>query len=244
VKSRARAVALAAVLLAVVHGGGRVASAARTGDGADDCGAPERLHGIDVSSYQGEIDWRRVHAAGIVFAFARISDGLDTVDERFAANFRRMRRAHVRRGAYQYFRASADAVAQADLAIRALRRAGGADLPLVLDIETDDGQPPDVVQAQVARWIARVERRTRRRAVVYTSPAHAALLGGAFAAQPLWIAHYEVDCPTVPEPWERWTLWQHSQTGRVDGIAGNVDLDEFAGTRRDLARLGRARKRD
>lgn len=206
---------------------------------ADDCGAAERLRGIDVSSWQGEIDWRKVRAAGIVFAFARVSDGLDALDARFAANFAGMRRAHVRRGAYQYFRASADAVAQADLAVRAVRRLGGADLPLVVDVETDDGQPPEVVQAQVARWIARVEKRTHRRAIVYTSPSRAALLGSAFAAQLLWIAHYDVECPTVPEPWERWTLWQRSQTGRVDGIAGNVDLDELAGTRRALRRLGR-----
>ena len=47
----------------------------------EDCGAPRRLSGIDVSSFQGPIDWRRVRAAGIDFAFARVSDGLDVVDE-------------------------------------------------------------------------------------------------------------------------------------------------------------------
>ncbi len=227
-----------AALAALVAASLTLAAASARAD-ADDCAAGERLRGIDVSSWQGTIDWRRVRAAGIAFAFARVSDGSGGADARFAENFAAMRRAHVKRGAYQYFRAGDDAVAQADLAIRAVRKAGGADLPLVADVETDDGQPPEVVQAQLQRWIARVEKRTRRRAIVYTSPAHSVLLGAAFARQLLWIAHYDVDCPTVPEPWARWTLWQRSQTGRVDGIAGDVDLDEFAGTRRALRRLGR-----
>lgn len=200
------------------------------------------LSGIDVSSYQGAIDWKRVHAAGVVFAFARVSDGVDA-DARFADNFAAMRRAHVKRGAYQYFRASEDADAQADLAVRALRRAGGADIPLVADVETDDGETREVVQAKLRRWLERVERRTHRHPIVYTSPSQAALLlDGKFGEWPLWIAHYEVDAPTVPDGWERWTFWQHAQTGRVDGIAGDVDLDQFAGTRKELRRLNRRRQ--
>src|SRR5262245_15357571 len=57
------------------------------------CSAPVRvLSGIDVSSFQGEVDWGRVKAAGVVFAFARVSDGLAVIDERFAGNFAAMRR--------------------------------------------------------------------------------------------------------------------------------------------------------
>jgi lysozyme len=226
--------AIVACVIAIIGGGPRDASA------DDDCGAPKRLAGIDVSIYQGVIDWKRVRKAGVVFAFARISDGLDA-DARFAANFAAMRRAHVRRGAYQYFRAGSDIDAQADLAVRTLRRAGGGDLPLVADVETDDGQPRERVQEALARWLARVERRTHRRPIVYTSPAHGAILDARFGGWPLWVAHYETDCPALPDGWERWTLWQHSQTGRVDGIAGNVDLDDFAGTRAALRRLGRRR---
>lgn len=198
----------------------------------------ERLPGIDVSAYQGAIDWKRVHAAGVVFAFARVSDGLDA-DERFAVNFAAMRRAHVRRGAYQYFRASEDADAQADLAVRALRRAGGADIPLVADVETDDGETREALQAKLRRWLARVERRTHRRPLVYTSPSLGAILDGNFGDWPLWVAHYDVDCPSLPDGWDHWTFWQHSQTGHIDGITGNVDLDHFAGTRKDLRRLNR-----
>src|SRR5262249_50395999 len=70
---------------------------------------PPRLEGIDVSNWQGEIDWRRVARAGIEFAFIRASDGVDTPHEWFAVNFRGGRRSGLRRGAYQYFGAGQDA---------------------------------------------------------------------------------------------------------------------------------------
>ena len=55
-------------------------------------------------------------------------------------------------------------------------------------------------------------------------------VGGAdLSAQPLWIAHYTKDCPRVPAPWTRWSFWQHSKTGRVPGIRGNVDLNVYQG---------------
>jgi lysozyme len=206
----------------------------------DDCGAPRRLQGIDVSKYQGQIDWPRVAAAGITFAFARVSDGLTVVDETFARNFAAMKKARVRRGAYQYFRASVDAKQQADLFVKTLRRSGRPDLPSVLDLETDDGQPPDVVNKQARKWLRRVEKKTGMRPILYTNPAvAAAILGKKFRRHKLWIAHYEVQCPTVPAAWKRWAFWQHSAHGRVDGIAAEVDLDEFAGSVRDLKRLRR-----
>jgi lysozyme len=206
----------------------------------DDCGAPRRLQGIDVSKYQGQIDWPRVKAAGISFAFARVSDGVDVVDETFARNFAAMKVVGVRRSAYQYFRASVDAKQQADLFVKTVRHAGRLDLPPVLDLETDDGQPPEVVRKQAKKWLKRVEKKLGMRPIVYTNPAVAlAVLGTKFRRHKLWIAHYQVQCPTVPAGWKRWTFWQHSAHGRVDGVAGDVDLDELAGTMRDLRRLRR-----
>jgi lysozyme len=204
------------------------------------CGAARHVLGIDVSSYQGAIDWRRVRAAGVAFAFARVSDGLDVVDDRFAANFLGMKRAGVRRGAYQHFRASVDPKRQADLLVRSVARLGRPDLPLVADVETDDGMTVDEVRARLRVWLRRIERRTGRRPIVYTSPSMSATLGDAFGAYHLWVAHYEVDCPKLPDGWTRWRIWQRSSAGQVDGIRGNVDLDVFAGTARELRRFERS----
>jgi hypothetical protein len=81
--------------------------------------------GIDVSYYQEAIRWPRVHAAGIRFAFIRVSDGTSMPDPRFAANWQGARDAHVMRGAYQYFRPDVSATAQADLLIAAISRDRG-----------------------------------------------------------------------------------------------------------------------
>ena len=94
--SRAAIVVVATIALATAARGEPAQAEEEAAAEPDDCGEPKRLDGIDVSSWQGEIDWRRVHRAGIAFAFARVSNGLDA-DERFAENFAGMRRAHVRR---------------------------------------------------------------------------------------------------------------------------------------------------
>jgi lysozyme len=204
---------------------------------------PPLLEGIDVSRYQGEIDWRRVKQSGVVFAFIRVSDGSDTIDERFADNFRAAGKAGLRRGAYQFFRAGEDALAQANLIVDTVRKLGRADLPLVVDVESDDWATDPALQNALLMWLERVEKRTRRRPIIYTSPAMGTRLGARFAAWPLWIAHYDVDAPRLPDGWTRWSFWQHSATGRVAGIVGNVDLDRFAGTRAELRRLNRRSER-
>jgi lysozyme len=203
------------------------------------CAPARRLVGIDVSSYQGSIDWKRARAAGVVFAFARVSDGVEVIDGRFDDNFAGMKRAGVLRGAYQFFRASADPDAQADLLLAAVRRGGRADLPLVADVETADGVTPQELRDRLARWLRRLERRTGRRPIIYASPSMSETLGGQFGAHPLWVAHYQVDCPTLPAGWQRWTFWQHSSAGTITGVTGPVDLDAFAGTLAQLRRLNR-----
>ena len=205
----------------------------------DACGPRSRLLGIDVSSYQGSIDWKQVKDAGVVFAFARVSDGMEVVDDSFARNYKEMKRTGIRRGAYQYFRASADPEGQADLLLGTLRRLGRPDLPLVADVETDDGMTPEEVRGRLARWIRRIQHRTRRRPIIYTSPSMSATVGTLFGAHHLWVAHYQVECPKLPAGWDRWTFWQHSSAGRVAGIEGDVDLDFFAGDAVDLRRLNR-----
>lgn len=196
------------------------------------------LPGIDVSSFQGAIDWRKVKADGIVFAFARVSDGVDVVDQTFARNFRAMKRVGIRRGVYQHFRASVSPEKQVELLVAAIRRSGRPDLPVVADVETDDGMPPEEVRARLKRWLRRVEQRTRRRPIIYTSPSMSQTLGRGFGGYHLWVAHYDVECPRAVDGWKRWALWQRSSSGRVAGINGNVDLDTFAGTPRELRRLG------
>lgn len=194
-------------------------------------GAP--LPGIDVSHWQGTIDWDAVAADGVVFAFIKATEGGDYTDPRFAANWAAARRAGVVRGAYHFFRPQTDGAAQAAHFLRTVPLAEG-DLPPVLDVEVTDGKSAEAVAAGVRTWVQAVEAATGRRPIVYTRASFWTAQMGSFGAYPLWVAHYRAAEPNVPAGWSRWTFWQHTDAGRVAGIAGDVDLNWFNGGRREL----------
>ena len=186
--------------------------------------------GIDVSYYQGQIHWRRVQNAGIRFAFIRVSDGLTNRDSMFEKNWSGAKQAKIRRGAYQYFRPEESAIAQADLVIAALARDPG-ELPPVIDVEATGGKSPKQIERQIRLWVERIRTKLHVEPIVYTSPAfwRDAVGSADLSRQPLWLAHYTAECPRIPAPWTAWTFWQHSETGRVPGISGPVDLNVMAG---------------
>ena len=189
------------------------------------------LPGIDVSHWQGAIDWDGVAGDGVEFAFIKATEGGDYTDPRFAANWAGARQAGVVRGAYHFFRPQTDAMAQAAHFLRTVPLAPG-DLPPVLDVEVTDGRSLDVVAAGVRTWLQEVERATGRRPIIYTRASFwTAQMGGGYGGYPLWVAHYGVASPNIPSGWSGWTFWQHSDAGRVDGIAGDVDLNWFNGDR-------------
>lgn len=203
------------------------------------CPGATLLDGIDVSVYQGTIDWTKVKAADITFAFIRVSDGLPPIDTRFHQNWDGARAAGVIRGVYQFYRSDEDPIAQADLLLDSMGTLEADDLPPVADVETTDGKTPAEIATNLRTWIDRVEAGTGRRPIIYTGPYFwSTNVGGttAFADIPLWVANWTTGCPNVPTGFTQWTFWQYSSTGQVNGIGGAVDLDKFDG---DLAALQR-----
>lgn len=206
------------------------------------CARGKTLRGIDVSKWQGEIDWDAVKADGIEFAFIRVSDGAARPDPAFARNWAEAGRVGIARGAYQYFRPLEDPEQQADLLLAAIGPPGPRDLPPVIDIEVADGVEPREMARRMGRWAARVTKAIGTRPLIYTSAIHwVELLAGSrlFRRHALWVAHYDVDCPSTPTAWRRWTIHQVSQEGQVAGVPAPVDENRFHGSRRALARLSR-----
>lgn len=198
--------------------------------------------GIDVSYYQGDITWQRVRRAGVQFAFIRAYDGTDVFDVKFVANWSGAKQAGLLRGAYQFFRPELSALDQADALVRVLQTYGAGELPPVLDVETTGGLSLADVGARARVWIDRVRSKLGVEPIVYTNYGMwrwrpATELG----TQPLWLAHYTTECPSIPGPWVRWAFWQYTDAGRVPGIAGAVDLDVFDGSLDDLRRRFGAR---
>jgi lysozyme len=191
-----------------------------------DCDIGPTEVGIDVSHYQGEIVWAHVKRAGIAFAFIRVYDGTDTFDTQFYNNWFRARRAHVPRGAYQYFRPEQSPIDQADALIKVLRANGTGELPPVLDVEVTGGLPLQSVAERAKIWVDRVRTQLGVEPIVYTNPGMWRLRPATeISSQPLWLAHYTTTCPELVQPWKQWTYWQYTDNGHIDGITGPVDLD-------------------
>jgi lysozyme len=201
------------------------------------CAGGATVQGVDVSTFQGAIDWNAVHASGIDFAIARVSDGSTVMDDTFAANWAGIKAAGMVRGVYQFFRPAEDPTTQADLLVTTVGAFGPGDLPPVADVEVTDGQSGDTLVANLATWVSVVQTRTGRTPMIYASPGFWDALPGVsqFASEVPWIANWQVSCPDTPSPWTTWSFWQYADNGSVSGIAGVVDLDEFNGA---LAQLG------
>jgi lysozyme len=197
------------------------------------CASGATVKGIDVSTYQGVVDWHAAKAAGIEFAFARVSDGVSHPDDQFARNWPAMKTAGVVRGVYQFFRPGGDPVAQADLVMQKLQAAGGlaaGDLPVVMDMEVSDGLSPAAIQANMHTWLTKIEQATGRKPIIYTAAFMSSNVGTGFTAYPLWVANYGATCPTMPANFTAWKFWQDSSTGSVAGVSGAVDTNLWNGT--------------
>lgn len=197
------------------------------------CADGPTVDGIDVSHYQGAINWDAVAGSSVKFAITRIGDGLGE-DETFDGNWAGIRNAGLIRGAYQFFRTLRDPEEMAAIVVRKVGRLGPGDLPVVLDLEgaSIQDQGPDVVQDHARRWLQAVEAGTGKRPIIYTGfYVWRDQMGNPnWPEYPLWIAAYVLPrCPDIPDGWNRWTMWQTTSSGDIPGIAGNVDTDVFNG---------------
>ena len=185
------------------------------------------VHGIDVSAYQGTINWPEVARNRVRFAFIKASEGATLRDPRFARNWREARAAGVLCGAYHYFQPNRGGQIQADLFARTVPLAPG-DLPPVLDVEASNFHDVAVLRREVARWLRLVEAHYGVRPILYSNHSfYKRHLAGHFDDYPLWLAHYEVERPTLPA--SKWIIWQHSDESHVPGIRGVVDFNVFQG---------------
>lgn len=200
------------------------------------------VHGIDVSKWQGEIDWSEVKRAGTAFAYIKATEGGDHLDERFRANWDGARQAGVLRGAYHFMFWCRPAEDQAAWFKRNVPRDADA-LPPVLDVEWNGHSKtcPKRIDAELARqkiavMLKAMQEHTGKKPVIYTDITfHADVLAGHRLDNDFWLRS------VAAEPHEKyqsrsWKLWQFTTTGRVPGIKGPVDRNAFSGNRREWVR--------
>lgn len=191
------------------------------------------IHGIDVSRYQGDIDWPQVRDAGVSYAYIKATEGGDVTDPKFSANWQGARRAGLPRGAYHYYYFCRPAAEQARWFIKHVPRDANA-LPPVLDMEWNPRsrtctKRPDgrVVRAEARKFLAILEAHYGRRPVIYTTVDFYRETGiGRLKGVEFWLRSV-AGHPRRVYPGAFWRFWQYTGTGLVPGINGPVDLNVF-----------------
>ncbi|HEX3762717.1 MAG TPA: GH25 family lysozyme [Kofleriaceae bacterium] len=202
------------------------------------CATGSTIKGVDVSHFDGTVDWGAARRAGITFAIIKATEGTSFVDNHFATNWTNTGANGIVHGAYHFFRPESDPVAQADFFVKIAGSPKSGDLPPVIDLEVTDGLTAAQVASGARTFLQRLQQKTGRVPMIYTSVrVFNTLLGGpaGFGPYSLWVANWNVRCPNIPNPpWTRWTFWQSSATGTVAGFSDPVDVDNFNGTSADL----------
>jgi lysozyme len=196
------------------------------------------VHGVDVSKYQGDIDWRSAREAGVDFAFIKATEGGDHVDEKFVQNWNGAKAAGIPRGAYHFVWWCRDPRQEIEQFKRIVPVERDA-LPPVLDVEaTPDSKTckrklhREEVLADMRIMLQEMERHYGKRPIIYVTVDfyQHVMHPEEFADYPVWVRSVK-HSPPVNYPGRRWAFWQYQSDGYVPGIRGKVDRNAFAGSR-------------
>lgn len=199
------------------------------------------IRGIDISHYQGKINWEKLSNAQIEhspirFVMIKATEGSTQIDDCFQDNFKNARDYGFIRGAYHFWSNKSSARDQARFFLKKVHLKDG-DLPPVLDVENKpDDMSVEDFQREILTWMHIVEDKYHVKPILYTyyKFKNQYLNTPVFDDYPYWIAHYYVDEIEYEGDWK---FWQHTDAGRLPGIKGTVDFNLYNGSFYDLKKL-------
>jgi lysozyme len=195
------------------------------------------IHGIDVSKFQGDIDWNAVADGGVKFAWIKATEGGDRADEHFQANWTGAKAAGIPRGAYHFVYWCRPPLEEMSWFEQNAPVEEDA-LPPVLDVEATPTSPTchrhleqQSAIAEMQVMLQEMERHYGKRPIIYTTVDfyEAILSDGAFMDYPIWVRSTKHH-PAVKYGSRAWQFWQYQSDGSAPGIGGHVDRDVFYGT--------------
>ncbi|QPC88496.1 glycosyl hydrolase [Mesorhizobium sp. NBSH29] len=194
------------------------------------------VHGVDVSRWQGNIDWAKLRSQGANFVYIKATDGGDHLDPMFKKNWKGAADAGLKRGAYHFFYWCRVASEQADWFIRNVPKVPGA-LPPVIDVEWNGESrncrkrpSRERVLEKMQVFMDRLEQHYGQRPIIYTAPDfYADNLQGAFKNYPFWLRAV-AEHPSKVYPGRDWVFWQYSGSGLAQGLNEKIDLNVFHGS--------------
>lgn len=185
--------------------------------------------GIDISRYQGTVDFDRVAADRIDIVYMRAGEGNDYIDPEYERNYQQAREAGLKSGAYLYVTATTvdEGREQAKFFASLLQGKEFACRP-VMDFENLRGLNRQTANDIALAFLQTLEEETGVTPAIYTGAYKVEAVWDAdLAAYPLWIAEYGAEEPKTTGAWKEWSGFQYTDKGQVDGIDGDVDLDRF-----------------
>ena len=190
------------------------------------------LEGIDVSEFQGNIDFKHVKDYGIEVVYIRSSASHSYIDAKFERNYREAKSNNLKIGFYHYVTARTIEEAREQARFFASVITGKeADCLLAMDFEVFTGLSKEEVNAISHAFLETIEELTGKKTIVYSDAYNASRVFDKSISEkyPLWIAEYEVERPEISH-WKDWTGWQYTDRGRIPGIRDDVDRDIYKET--------------
>lgn len=202
------------------------------------------VKGVDVSAYQGEIDWQTLSEQGISFAFIKATEGSGFVDSRFSYNFSEAQKTNLRIGAYHFFSFESSGKAQAEHFCAAVPEISGR-LPPVVDVEyyggfNSDNISAEQIRAELRAYVDAVKAYYGVCPIIYvTSESYADIIGDSFADCYLWVRSVYGKPRYVGDT--QWTFWQYSNRHVLPGYNGEeryIDMNVFCGSAKEFSDFG------
>ncbi|EOS33722.1 hypothetical protein C804_02048 [Lachnospiraceae bacterium A4] len=201
------------------------------------------VHGVDVSHYQGTIDWETLSQQNLDFAVIKATEGSTHIDDRFEENWQAAEQTHLYLGAYHFFSFDSEGDRQAASYIDTVGNLDGKLAPVV-DVEyygNKKSNPPartDVVK-NLGALLDALEQHYQIKPIIYTTfTVYNEYIKGEFEEYPLWVR--SIYCPPEVLFGNKWSFWQYMDTAMLDGYAGDekyIDVNVFRGTMEELEEL-------
>ena len=197
------------------------------------------VKGVDVSSYQGEVDWNTLSEQNISFAYIKATEGSSYIDDRFEYNWKNASGCNLRIGAYHFFSFESSGEAQAKHFINTVTAIDNM-LPPVIDVEyygrfhtNEDIVVPDVVR-ELRSMVDILTETYGMKPIIYVSEeTYTTIVQGSFDDCKLW---YRSVYSSIPQNVD-WTFWQYSNRHHLKGYNGSeryIDMNVFNGSAADF----------
>lgn len=188
------------------------------------------IQGIDVSNWQGYIDYSKVKSDGIEIVYIKASEGTNIVDSYFKTNYDNAKENDLKIGFYHYLTArSVDEAKEEAEFFCSVISGTSPDCKLAMDFEEFGDLSKKEINDISLAFLEKVEELTGKDVVIYSDEYNARNTFSSELAKkyPLWIAEYGVSSPTSTGNWSSWIGFQYTDTGRISGISTYTDRDDF-----------------